>query len=73
MPAADVDGTSIYYEREGHGPPLLMIHSLGSSGDEWAFQRDEFARLHREAERVQRELTGIAFGDVRQVDVDALG
>ena len=44
MPAAQVDGTSIYYECEGHGPPLLMIHGLGSSGDDWAFQREEFAR-----------------------------
>jgi pimeloyl-ACP methyl ester carboxylesterase len=44
MPAADVDGTSIHYEREGRGPPLLMIHGLGSSGDDWAFQREEFAR-----------------------------
>jgi pimeloyl-ACP methyl ester carboxylesterase len=44
MPAAAVNGTSIYYECEGSGPPLLMIHGLGSSGDDWAFQRGEFAR-----------------------------
>lgn len=44
MPAALVNGTSIYYECEGRGPPLLMIHGLGSSGDDWAFQREEFAR-----------------------------
>ena len=44
MPAAEVNGASIYYECEGHGPPLLMIHGLGSSGDDWAFQREEFAR-----------------------------
>jgi len=44
MPVAEVDGASIYYEREGCGPPLLMIHGLGSSGDDWAFQREEFAR-----------------------------
>lgn len=44
MPSAQVNGTSIYYEHEGRGPPLLMIHGLGSSGDDWAFQREEFAR-----------------------------
>ncbi|MGH8090372.1 MAG: alpha/beta fold hydrolase [Rudaea sp.] len=44
MPSAQVNGTSIFYEREGRGPPLLMIHGLGSSGDDWAFQREEFAR-----------------------------
>jgi pimeloyl-ACP methyl ester carboxylesterase len=44
MPATQVNGTSIHYDREGRGPPLLMIHGLGSSGDDWAFQREEFAR-----------------------------
>ncbi|MBS0557614.1 MAG: alpha/beta fold hydrolase [Proteobacteria bacterium] len=44
MPTAHVNGTSIHYEREGRGPPLLMIHGLGSSGDDWAFQREDFAR-----------------------------
>ena len=44
MPTCDVNGTTIYYERCGRGPPLLLIHGLGSSGDDWAFQRDAFAR-----------------------------
>ena len=44
MPAAEVNGASIYYECEGKGPPLLLIHGLGSSADDWAFQREEFAR-----------------------------
>ncbi|HTI94893.1 MAG TPA: alpha/beta hydrolase [Rudaea sp.] len=44
MPVREVNGASIYYECEGRGPPLLMIHGLGSSGDDWAFQREEFAR-----------------------------
>jgi 3-oxoadipate enol-lactonase len=46
MPALDVNGTEIYFERAGSGPPLLLIHGLGSSGDDWAFQRDDFARKH---------------------------
>ena len=44
MPSVEVNGTSIYYECEGRGLPLLLIHGLGSSGDDWAFQREEFAR-----------------------------
>lgn len=44
MPSVEVNGASIYYECEGRGPPLLLIHGLGSSGDDWAFQREEFAR-----------------------------
>lgn len=47
MPAAEVNGASIYYECEGFGPPLLLIHGLGSSGDDWAFQRGDFARHFR--------------------------
>ena len=41
-----INGTRIFCERIGSGPPLLLIHGLGSSGDDWAFQRDEFAREH---------------------------
>jgi len=40
-----INGTQLYCERLGTGPPLLLIHGLGSSGDDWAFQRDEFAMV----------------------------
>jgi len=46
MPAIEVNGTAIHCECIGSGPPLLLIHGLGSSGDDWAFQRDDFARRH---------------------------
>jgi len=47
MPTTDINGAKIYYECAGEGPVLLLIHGLGSSGADWAFQRDEFARNHR--------------------------
>jgi 3-oxoadipate enol-lactonase len=47
MPSLDVNGTTIYYEQAGEGTPLLLIHGLGSSGDDWAFQREDFSRQHR--------------------------
>jgi pimeloyl-ACP methyl ester carboxylesterase len=47
MPIAQVNGTRIHYDCYGHGSPLLLIHGLGSSGADWAFQRDAFARAHR--------------------------
>ncbi len=47
MPTLRVNGTSIHYLCEGVGPPLLLIHGLGSSGDDWAFQREDFVRAHR--------------------------
>jgi len=46
MPHATVNGIDLFHERIGAGPPLLLIHGLGSSGDDWAFQRDAFAREH---------------------------
>ena len=46
MPTLTLNATELYYECAGSGPPLLLIHGLGSSGDDWAFQRDEFACTH---------------------------
>jgi pimeloyl-ACP methyl ester carboxylesterase len=46
MPTATINATTLFYERLGSGPPLLLIHGLGSSGDDWAFQRDEFSQRH---------------------------
>lgn len=47
MPHANVNGIELFYECVGSGSPLLLIHGLGSSGDDWAFQRDVFACSHR--------------------------
>ncbi len=46
MPTITVNSTELFYERIGNGPPLLLIHGLGSSSDDWAFQREDFAREH---------------------------
>jgi pimeloyl-ACP methyl ester carboxylesterase len=46
MPTIQVNATELFYECIGQGPPLLLIHGLGSSGDDWAFQREDFARCH---------------------------
>jgi pimeloyl-ACP methyl ester carboxylesterase len=40
------DDADLHYECLGAGPPLLLIHGLGSSGDDWAFQRDAFSLAH---------------------------
>jgi len=47
MAIAHINGTELFYECVGDGPPLLLIHGLGSSGDDWAFQREQFAARHR--------------------------
>lgn len=46
MPTRTINGIELFYECVGTGPPLLLIHGLGSSGDDWAFQRDAFAQRH---------------------------
>lgn len=38
MPSFQRDGIALHYRLHGAGPPLLLIHGLGSSGDDWAFQ-----------------------------------
>jgi 3-oxoadipate enol-lactonase len=34
----DYQGCSLHYRIRGHGPYLLLIHGLGSSGADWEFQ-----------------------------------
>ena len=29
------DGVRVYYEVEGDGPPLLLIHGFGQGGERW--------------------------------------
>ena len=35
MPYASNEGARIYYEAEGEGSPLLLLHGFGVSGDAW--------------------------------------
>ena len=44
MPTLKLADAEIYYECIGAGPPLLLIHGLGSSGADWAFQLDALGR-----------------------------
>jgi pimeloyl-ACP methyl ester carboxylesterase len=38
MPLASINGTEIHYDEHGAGPAVMLIHGLGSSGADWAFQ-----------------------------------
>jgi len=40
-------GISLYYETEGHGPPLLLIHGGMGNGGQFDKQRPAFAPTHR--------------------------
>lgn len=41
------DGTRIYYETQGQGPPLVLIMGLGGPVSAWGMQLPAFVREHR--------------------------
>lgn len=43
----DVDNTKLYYEDEGAGPVLLLLHGWATSGRVWGAQLPEFVATHR--------------------------
>lgn len=47
MPEINVNGTRLYYEMDGTGPPLLLLHGLGSSLRDWELQRPAWAAHYR--------------------------
>lgn len=47
MPAAAVNGTSIYYEIQGEGAPLVLLPGLGCTHVMWDPQVARFADDHR--------------------------
>ncbi|MGH8251139.1 MAG: alpha/beta fold hydrolase [Steroidobacteraceae bacterium] len=47
MRTITVNGARLAFIDEGGGPPLLLVHGLGGSHDDWRLQRAEFAERHR--------------------------
>ena len=47
MPRFDHDGISHYYNVQGHGEPLVFIHGLGLSHQNWIGQVPVFARRYQ--------------------------
>ena len=44
MPKLHVGETKLYYQVIGKGDPLVFIHGLGSSSQDWGFQVDHFSK-----------------------------
>lgn len=47
MPITTANGIKLHYESGGQGPPLLFIHGLGGSLEDWAPQVAHFSKTHR--------------------------
>lgn len=47
MPTTTVNGTELYYEERGSGPPLLLVHGTGGYVDPWAPVFDGLAGSYR--------------------------
>lgn len=47
MQRINVNGIEIACVDEGKGAPVLLVHGLGGSHDDWRLQRNEFAARHR--------------------------
>jgi pimeloyl-ACP methyl ester carboxylesterase len=44
MPRVTTNGVELYYEREGQGEPLLLVHGLLFSGESWRPQIEAFKK-----------------------------
>lgn len=47
MPYFDNDGCQLHYEDYGHGQPLLLVHGLGSSTNDWEYQIPALSQHYR--------------------------
>jgi 3-oxoadipate enol-lactonase len=47
MPKLHINDIEVYYEMTGAGQPVVLIHGLGSSTQDWEFQVPELAKKYR--------------------------
>lgn len=47
MPYISVDDTRLYFDEQGEGPAMVLVHGLGSSGRDWEEQVEHFASRYR--------------------------
>ena len=41
------EGCSLHYQEYGHGEPVVLLHGLGSSSQDWELQLPELSRHYR--------------------------
>lgn len=69
MGVATVDGTSIYYERHGSGPPIMLVHGSGGHHAAWWQQ---VAHLRERFTVVTVDLRGFGKSDSSMSEFDSL-
>ncbi len=47
MPTVQTNNITMHYEEAGQGEPLLLLHGLGSSAEDWELQMPAFAQRYR--------------------------
>lgn len=47
MPKIQINELNTYYEIHGQGEPLVLIHGLGSSSQDWAYQLDHLSSRYK--------------------------
>ena len=47
MSTMQVNDVTLYYDQLGNGEPVLLLHGLGSRGEDWAAQTPEFSKQYR--------------------------
>lgn len=65
MPVVRVDDVEMHYQEAGHGPPLVFLHGLGGSSDDWEHQIPQFAAHYRVLAPDLRGFGRTAAGDRR--------
>ena len=60
MPYLTVNNIRLRYESWGDGPPLIMLHGLGSCADDWVYQLPELGLCFR---RLPLDLRGHGLPD----------
>jgi pimeloyl-ACP methyl ester carboxylesterase len=43
VPAIDVNGTTLHYERTGAGPPMVFVHGMCGDAEVWSDQAERFS------------------------------
>jgi pimeloyl-ACP methyl ester carboxylesterase len=47
MPFYETEDAAIYYEIEGQGPPLILLHGYALNGLMWEFQKPALSKTHK--------------------------